>query len=198
MPFEHAVYCMNKVSQEFMVRPMGIFQLIDYVGIDVCSYIMSVMNPYLENENLHSPLLDKMLSLDVRGGQNSDGSQKNGFLRYEKGRPKAIYSPDKGKYVEISSFQSDVDATLGKMPEVLPQWKNVVRDKNKDAVLVPFFNSLKTSESAGAQLAIEYMKKSKEIGLKLVADNVAQREDDVNTVMLTGFFHAYPPINNYI
>ena len=30
-----ALYMMNKVSQDFMIRPMGIFQLIDYVGIDV-------------------------------------------------------------------------------------------------------------------------------------------------------------------
>jgi hypothetical protein len=30
-----------------------------------------------------------------------------------------------------------------------------------------------------------------------VADNVAAHADDVNTVMLTGFYHAYGPINNF-
>ena len=37
----------------------------------------------------------------------------------------------------------------------------------------------------------------KEIGEKLVSDKVAHNSDDVNTVMLTGFFHAYGPINEY-
>ena len=50
----------------------------------------------------------------------------------------------------------------------------------------------------GAELARKYAKRSKEIGLKLVADHVAFSEKDVNTVLLTGFFHAYGPINNYL
>ena len=79
-----AIYIINKVTQDFLIRPMGIFQLIDYVGIDVCQYIMSVMNPYLPDEDLHSDLLDKMMEAGVKGGQNSDGSQKDGFLKYEK------------------------------------------------------------------------------------------------------------------
>ncbi len=33
--FVEATYMVNKVSQDFLVRPMGIFQLIDYVGVDV-------------------------------------------------------------------------------------------------------------------------------------------------------------------
>jgi 3-hydroxyacyl-CoA dehydrogenase len=39
---------MNHISQDYLIRPMGIFQLIDYVGVDVCSYIMSVMQSYHE------------------------------------------------------------------------------------------------------------------------------------------------------
>ena len=87
MSFVEAVYAVNKVSQDFMVRPMGIFQLMDYVGLDVCQKIMLVMKPRLNDNELHSDLLDKLNSLNVKGGQNSDGSQKNGILAYEKGRP---------------------------------------------------------------------------------------------------------------
>jgi hypothetical protein len=51
--------------------------------------------------------------------------------------------------------------------------------------------------TAGAELARAYGLRSKEIGLDLVKDKVAAREDDVNTVLLTGFYHAYGPINAY-
>ena len=33
--FVDAVYMVNKVSQDFLIRPMGIFQLVDSVGLDV-------------------------------------------------------------------------------------------------------------------------------------------------------------------
>jgi hypothetical protein len=69
--------------------------------------------------------------------------------------------------------------------------------KNKDEVLQKFYNDLKTLNTLGAKLAIEYGKRSNEIGKALVADAVANNEEDVNTVLLTGFFHAYGPINNY-
>jgi len=86
MPFPQAVYCVNRVSQDFLVRPMAIFQLSDYVGLDVCQCILKVMDPRLPGEGLKSPLLERMLSLGVKGGQDHDGSQKDGLLSYEKGR----------------------------------------------------------------------------------------------------------------
>jgi len=46
MSFAEAVYAVNRITQDFLIRPMGIFQLIDYVGIDVVSFIMGVMNPF--------------------------------------------------------------------------------------------------------------------------------------------------------
>lgn len=196
--FPEAVYIINKVTQDYLIRPMGIFQLIDYVGIDVCQYIMSVMNPYLNDEDLHASLLDNMLEIGVRGGQNSDGSQKNGFLKYEKGRPVAVYNIITKEYTPIADFQVKCDDMLGKMPLSVQPWKSVVGNPAKDEVFKSYFNELKTFDSMGAELARQYAKRSKEIGLKLVADNVAFNENDVNTVLLTGFFHAYGPINEYL
>jgi len=196
--FTEAVYMINKVSQEFLIRPMGIFQLIDYVGIDVCQYIMSVMNPHLKDEDLHSSLLDKMIELGVKGGQNFDGSQKDGFLKYEKGRPVAIYDINKKAYRDISEIQAKCDAELGDLPSTAKPWKAVVGDKNKDEVLKAYFNDLKALNTMGSELAVKYAIRSKEIGEKLVSDKVAFNENDVNTVLLTGFFHAYGPINDYI
>ena len=35
LSFAESLYCINKVTQDYLIRPMGIFQLIDYVGIDL-------------------------------------------------------------------------------------------------------------------------------------------------------------------
>ncbi|MCP4214395.1 MAG: 3-hydroxyacyl-CoA dehydrogenase family protein [bacterium] len=197
MSFAEAVYTINKVSQDYLIRPMGIFQLVDYVGLDVCQYIMSVMNPHLADENLHSELLDKYIGLDVKGGQFHDGSQKDGFLKYEKGRPSAIYDPEKKEYVAISEIQAACDERLGVMPEGYVPWKAVIGNPKKDEVFEAFFKNLNAMDTMGALLAKDYGKRSKEISLKLVADNVAQCEKDVNTVLLTGFYHSFGPINEY-
>lgn len=192
-----AIYAVNKVSQEYLVRPMGIFQLIDYVGVDVCSFIMFVMNPFTKDEEIHSKLLDKLLGLGIRGGQFSDGSQKDGVLKYEKGKIVAVYDPLKTEYVAVSQIQPRVDELLGAMPAA-PAWKAVVGNKAKDDILKPYFAQLKSASSLGAQLARDYAGKSKEIGQRLVSSGVAFNDADVNTVLLTGFFHAYGPINGYL
>jgi len=197
IPFAEAVYAINKISQDYLVRPMGIFQLIDYVGVDVCSFIMSVMNPYLPGENLHSPLLDQFLEAGVKGGQFSDGSQKDGILKYEKGRPVAIFDPGQKTYIPVAGFQSRVDAKLGTLP-VPPAWKAVVGNKAREEILRGYFAALKAAMGLGAELAMRYALRSREIGLELVKNGVAFHENDVNTVLLTGFFHAYGPINDYL
>lgn len=198
IPFVEAVYMMNKVSQDFLVRPMGIFQLIDYVGIDVCQFIMKVMNPHLPDEDLFSPLLDKMLSLGIKGGQNPDGSQKDGFLKYEKGRPIGIFDPNKKDYVPIAGFMNKCDEKLGNLPESSKPWKAIINNPAKSQILESYFRDLKSMKTMGAELARRYVARSREIGLKLITDQVAQNEDDVNTVLLTGFYHAYGPVNDYL
>jgi 3-hydroxyacyl-CoA dehydrogenase len=199
MSFAEAVYTINKVSQDFLIRPMGIFQLIDYVGVDVVSFIMQVMNPHLPDEDLHSDLLDTLFELGVKGGQNSDGSQKDGFLKYERGRPVAIYDPAAKAYVDISGLQSKCDDALGELPASWKPWKvvNFSRGK-KDGILQEYFDELNGMKSMGAILAKSYNARSNEIGNYLVSSGVAKAADDVNTVMLTGFYHAYGPINEYL
>ena len=197
MPFVEALYTINKVSQDFLVRPMGIFQLIDYVGIDVVRFIMGVMNPHLPDEDLHSDL--KLFDMGVKGGQNSDGSQKDGFLKYERGRPVAVFSPEINDYVDITSFGTACDEKLGDLPESWNPWKKVNFSRGaKKGMLETYFNELGAMTTFGAELAKTYNKRSNEIGNQLVSSNVANTADDVNTVMLTGFYHCYGPINNYM
>jgi len=195
--FVEAVYKINRVSQDFLIRPMGIFQLVDYVGLDVCSYIMSVMDARLTGQNLHSSLLDNLISKGVLGGQFADGSQKNGFLKYEKGRPVGIYDPAKEDYVPISEFQENSDEALGELPKAAQPWRAVIGSLEKEDILKNHFEEINTMKTFGAELARNYGEQSKKIAQQLVRDNVAKSEEDVNIVLLTGFYHAYGPINEY-
>lgn len=195
-----AVYMMNRVSQEFLVRPMGIFQLCDYVGVDVCRFIMGVMTEHIEGETLKDDLLDRMAAAGIMGGQNSDGSQKNGFLYYEKGRPAGIYSLERGGYVMFADddWAKKLDAKLGVLPEGHSPWRALLMDAGKDEKLAAYFRNLATSDTPGASLARTYLVRAREIGEKLVADGVANSVDDVNGVMTNGFYHLYGPINEHV
>jgi 3-hydroxyacyl-CoA dehydrogenase len=192
-----AIYIINKITQDYLVRPMGIFQLIDYVGIDVVQFILHVMNPFNADENLQHDLLDKMMEQGIKGGQYSSGAQKDGFLKYKGSKIVAVWDVHKQHYVDVDAFQSECEEMMGSMPTSKVAWKDLLRNKQKDELLLQFFNDLKASDELGAMLAVKYGKRSKEIGEKLVKDLVAQKIDDVNTVMLTGFFHAYGPVNNF-
>jgi 3-hydroxyacyl-CoA dehydrogenase len=198
MSFAESIYVVNRISQDFLIRPMGIFQLMDYVGVDVCQKILSVMSSRLNDKTLHSTLIDKLMVQGIKGGQNSDGSQKSGILLYEKGKPVAIYNPDKKDYDHIESFKSTIDAKLGKLPSSHKLWKDVIGNKKKDELLSTYFNDLKSVNTFGAKLAKEYHINSKTIGLNLVKNGIADNNENVNMVMLTGFFHAYGPINNFL
>ncbi len=198
-PFTEALYMINRVSQDFLIRPMGIFQLIDYVGVDVVQFIMKVMDPHLPDEDLHSDLLDKMMEIGVKGGQNSDGSQKDGFLKYDRGKPVAVFNPETRMYVDMADFKSAADEQLGPLPDSWKPWKVVNFSRGaKEGILATYFNDLSGMNTMGAELAKTYIKRSNEIGKFLVSSKVANSDEDVNTVMLTGFYHAYGPINSYM
>lgn len=197
IPLYKAIYIINKVTQEYLVRPMGIFQLVDYVGIDVVQFILSVMNPFVTDEELSSEVLDRMLYQGAKGGQKANGTQKDGFLKYKGNQITSVWDIHKQEYVDIALFSDECDEILGDLPDTAVAWKTILKNKNKDELLQKFFNDLKSSADLGAQTAVRYGLRSKEIGEKLVSDEVANEVDHVNTVMLTGFFHAYGPVNNY-
>lgn len=192
-----AIFMVNKVSQDYLIRPMGIFQLIDYVGLDVCQCILGVMNERLPGGRLHSPLVDRLIAQGAAGGQYADGSQKDGFLKYEKGRPSGVYDPEAGAYTPAADIAESCQQALGPQPDQAKPWKSVIQSPDKSDLLKRYFQQLGETKTLGADLALRYGRKSKAIGLGLVGDKVAEREEDVNTVLLTGFFHAYGPINDY-
>lgn len=194
-----AVYIMNRVSQDFLLRPMGIFQLIDYVGIDVFQCILKVMRTHLGDESLKHKLIDKMIKNGIKGGQYPDGSQKDGFLKYDKNRPVGVYDLKKCEYISIDDdFKKKLDKVLGPLPEGFVPWKVLLGDSKKDDKLRSHFSTLKKMNTIGAELALSYLKKTKEIAENLVAQGVTGTKDDVNAVLTNGFYWLYGPINDYI
>jgi len=194
------IYAINKVSQDYLIRPMGIFQLIDYVGVDVCQHIMKVMNTHIHGATLGSKMIDQMVEEKVIGGQFADGSQKDGFLKYEKNRLVGIYNINQQKYTMLDpeGWTKTVDEKLGPMPEMWAPWRTCLMDPNQDNRLQSYFNHLQNINTLGSKLAKEYLKRSKEIGEGLVDDGVAQNAEDVNGVLTNGFYHLYGPINDYV
>lgn len=195
-----ALYAMNKVSQDLLVRPMGILQLIDYVGVDVFQCISETVSGYIKGEDLKDDLLARMTQKKVLGGQFADGSQKDGFLKYEKNRPVGIYDVDKGGYkmFDPNGWSGEIDKKLGAYPQGFYPWRNLLMDPKKAEKLSVFFKNLNASDTLGAKLAKAYLKNSKSIGEFLVRTGVAKSAQDVNDILLNGFYHLYGPINDYV
>jgi 3-hydroxyacyl-CoA dehydrogenase len=198
LSYTQSLYVVNKVTQDLLIRPMGIFQLIDYVGIDVVQYIMSVMNTYTKNEDLHSPLVDSMMDLGLKGGQNHDGSQKDGFFSYEKGKIKGVYDVRKKRYVPVDDLEEWTNDYLGDLPPSWIPWKQMVQNPDKNMLLKKYFSDLKQQNSTGSGMALQYLQNFREIGQNLVKNKVAFKYDDVNTVLIKGFHHAYGPVNDFL
>ncbi len=199
LSFVESVYLINKVSQDLLVRPMGIFQLIDYVGVDVFKCILDVISGYLPGAPLRSPLIDAMIAKGVKGGQFASGAQKDGFLRYDKSGVAGIYDLESGKYMDLDRSQSGwcakVDARLGALPAGWMPWKKWIGQPKRETSLMAYLDSFWQLDSAGARMARSYLLRSAEIAEGLVKDGVANNIDDVNGVLLNGFYHAYGPVN---
>ncbi len=197
--FPGAVYVMNRISQDFLLRPMGIFQLIDYVGINVFQCILKVMRTHLGDTGLRSKLVDKLIKLGIQGGQYPDGSQRDGFLKYEKGKPVGIYDIRKKEYfIFDDKWTQKIDKKIGPLPDGFVPWKALLRDPENKKKLAIHFSKLKNMNTPGAELALKYLKKTKAIAEKLVKDGVANSYDDVNAVLTNGFYWLYGPVNDYV
>lgn len=198
--FVQAVYAVNRISQDFLVRPMGIFQLIDYVGLDIFQSILKIMNPHFPAEKLHSELIDTLVTLGVKGGQFSDGSQKDGFFKYESGKPVGVFDLESNGYREFAaeSWPSEADQFLGPLPEAYAPWKELLKAEDRATALNTYFASLTAGDTRGARLATAYLKNSKQIGEALVSGGVAHSAEDVNGVLMNGFFHLYGPVNDFV
>jgi 3-hydroxyacyl-CoA dehydrogenase len=190
-----SIYFINRVTQDFLIRPMGIFQLVDYVGVDVVIHIAEIMQEYISGSKFSVDVLKQFLKEEIRGGQYFDGSQKEGIFQYENHLPCGIYSFEEKRYIvfEENNWSEDCDLSLGPLPMGHFSWKILTKDPLKNEKLTHYLQSLFQSSSTGAELSQKFLINSNEIAKALVKDNVAHSIEDVNSVLINGFFHLYGP-----
>ncbi len=193
IPFEEGIFLVNRITQDYLVRPMGIFQLMDYVGVDVCQRVLQTMRTYLHDEYFQDTIIDRMVELGAVGGQFADGSQKEGFFRYEHHVPTAVFCMEKRSYRSFYEGQwvEDIKRVLGKLPDNWVGWKRLHKDPEAQEKITTYFQQLFEEGTAGSEVAIDFLLKSKEISEQLVSDGVAKNIEDVNTVLQKGFYHLY-------
>ncbi|MFW5663497.1 MAG: 3-hydroxyacyl-CoA dehydrogenase family protein [bacterium] len=195
--FSQALYMVNKVSRDYLLRPQGVFELVDKTGIDRVQFIMAAMNSYISGENLQSSLIDKMLVTGNHGGQNPDSTPKDGFFQYKKGIITGVFDMGKKRYLDINEVAETSDEYLGALPVSWKPWKEIIRHPHKGSLLSVYFDELKGKSNPGAVMARDYLQKYRDIAMGLVKNKVAFRFDDVNAVVIHGFQNAYGPVSSY-
>lgn len=191
LPFSNSASLLfvNDIIQKLMFRPMGMFQLIDYVGIDVFSMICSTMQKYID-EDFESDILTALIKEKVCGGQYGDGSQKDGFFKYVKGQISAVYDWQAKSYKAVEDVRKELSAV--KLPELSENWKSLSRSRNFEYISNAFTKYLK-SDQLTQKSAVAYLRNSRKIARDLVQNGVAEYMQNVNDVMVSGFYHLYGP-----
>lgn len=191
-PDFEAIYIINQATQEYLLRPMGIFQLIDYIGIDVCHNIAAIIKE-ARKIPLKTDLIDKLFNSGILGGITPNGNQKNGFFKYSKGHPVAVYSLKDMKYVPIEGqWKEKADEELGLAKPKL-SWKSLQKNPDRRTLSRQFLLDIMNGDTAGGELAKEFVRHSRKIAEDLVAAGIAKDLTDVDTVLETGFYHLYGP-----
>lgn len=178
-----SIEAVDCITRDFLLRPMGIFQLLDYVGWDVAVNLLKVMQQQLPDPSFQSAFLEKYHSQGIRGGQTADGQQKEGLFQYKEGHPVALYDLKSRSYKPLTLLH------LGQVPSGLT-WKKAVKEKTD---LMPYFKALEADNSEGAQMAVQFLAASKAIEELLVTTGVAASLNDVGVVIKEGFHHLYAP-----
>ena len=175
---------------------MGIFQVIDYAGIDVFAAILGVMERCIEGESFPSELFARMVAEGRPGGQHGDGSQKDGFFQYDGRRRAGVYDCAAGEYRPLDDGRLPaVDDALGALGETDRGWSEVRAAGDPPALIRAHFRRLAETDGRGAAMALEYAAESRRIAARLVGDGVAASAEDVDTVVTNGFHHLYGPLD---
>ena len=141
-----AIYLINEATRELLLRPMGIFEVVDYVGVTVCDSIMSVMQKAFPNESFNNTLFSKWIQAGALGGQDTKGKTKNGIFKYEFGQIVGVY--DDTEYCKTEKLKFEGVETLS--------WKDLKSDKSLKKTLNHYFFKLHSLKSPWAQIAIQY------------------------------------------
>ena len=194
-----ALFLINAVTQDFLVRPMGMFQLLDYVGLDVFQMILKIMGRYIPAEVFASEVIDGMLAEGIRGGQAGSGEQKDGFFQYERNRRKAVYDPDAKAYVPLDDerFKQTLE-WLGPHPKGHASWSVLIKDLARQEKLAAYFAEMRKLDTPGARLSLAFLANSRRIAEGLVLTGVADSQEQITAVLMHGFYHLYGPVNPFL
>lgn len=171
-PIDMAISIVNTVTKDFLFRPMGIFELVDFVGADVCHQIALIMEEQIPDSGLVKKLMTKM--------------QGKKFFSYDGHQLTGVYSLESGEY---RAFQEEMEAIIGPKPE--GSWSELRLKRDAEYIIEKEFDRICSDNSLGTELMIEFLKHSCRIGNMLVQTNVARSIDDVDTVLRLGFGHLY-------
>lgn len=187
-----AVYMVNQATQELLLRPMGIFQLIDYIGIDVCHNIAKIIREYRKIP-LKTELIDKLFKNGIMGGVTPNGNQKEGFFKYSKNHPIGVYSFKDLKYIPLEGqWKEKADEELGTAQQKYT-WKSLQKNPDRRLLAKEFLLETMNEKSVGGRLANEFIHNSRKSAEDLVSQGIAKDLGDVDTVLETGFYHLYGP-----
>lgn len=187
-----AIYFVNKVTQDYLLRPMGIFQLMDYIGLDVCQKIANIIETFMPDIRLRTLLIDEMLEEGLVGGHNPAGYQKDGFFHYEGTDIYSVYSLSEHKYIPIDNeWLGQFERKVGDFALEDISWKSLQYDHAKNDKLKNHFHTLFKADYLGAELARRYLSKCHEFAQELVEMGVATKMSDIDMVLEYGFYHLY-------
>lgn len=119
---ERALVAVDRITREWLLRPMGIFQLMDFVGIDVCLKIAKVMREF-GSEKFSFPLLEKWPKKGLFVHEEIFSFQQNKYIPLpdtnflgERSQPLTWKSPQKDvpKYFESLFRENSPGASLAK------------------------------------------------------------------------------------
>lgn len=183
---EVAIQIVDQVTKAFLLRPMGIFQLIDYIGWEVVGQVLAIMETYLPDPELSSPWFKKYLEKGLRGGQTMEGKPKNGIFSYVEGKVEGVFTPS-GGYVPLEAL-----TFLGELPIDL-SWKKIQKEPALIKQIPTYFSMLFQQKSFGSELAKRFLSHSRKVEELLVETHVARSLEDVGSVLKNGFYHLYSP-----
>lgn len=186
-----SLYAVDFVSRELLVRPMGIFQLVDYVGIDIVHNIATIMATLLNDPHLLIPLIAEMADERILGGQTSSGAPRAGIFSYgSHQQPEAVYDKTIKEYrpIERQAYSMLLE---GSSPP--PSWKALYQKINIDQIIQEYLSQLAKSTGLGSSLAQAFLQNSKMVAAALVESHVAATTHDVDIVLMEGFHHLYSP-----
>jgi 3-hydroxyacyl-CoA dehydrogenase len=173
LPSHEAICLINSITQRLLLRPMGIFQLADYVGLDICNNIAHVMAKQLGEPELIQPLIQRMVEKNLLAG-HAAGKQKNGFFAYKGMHPVGVYVEGKGDYEPFSE-----EELAKKFSPVL--YKAVVEKSQSFCDI--------ENEDLSAALVQGYMQNLVAIENRLIDSQVISNGEPLHLVLREGFGH---------